>query len=173
MSVTARNIGDLLRWVSSIRSREGGDLSPGWEDRVCNKVCEDPTMSSCCSGGPGYTRKIMSGDLRRFLVVVTKWVKGGGQLVDRSLAEKRAAICAECPQNVPVRGCMGCSGVIPKLLKLVGDSTTSLDDKLQGCNVCGCQLKAKVHLPAEVMVDGPDDADRFPSHCWIKTEDGE
>lgn len=168
--VKASNAGQLLRLIAAIREKRGGDLAPGWQERVGNKVCEADYMSSCCSDGPvGATRQITAADVKRFFSTVSAWIASGGSLVDPETSELRSSVCASCPQNVRVRGCMGCSGVVPKLLKLLKGASTTHDHQLQGCNVCGCQLKAKVHLPSDVMVDGTEAQD-FPEHCWIRKE---
>jgi hypothetical protein len=162
--VTARNMFELLRRLGSLREAYGGDLQPGWQDRVCNKICDDPKMKHLCSDTGDTERQITNADVLRFLATVTKWAASGGSIVDSETSERRAAICADCPENVPVRGCMGCSSAIPKIMTLMKGAITTRDDELQGCNVCGCQLRAKVHLPRDVMVDGDN---TFPDHCWL------
>lgn len=162
--VKCRNIGELLRAIASVRETRGGDLMPGWQDRVCNEVCDDPMMAANCADTGGSERQLTHADVKRFLQTVVKWSAGGGNIVDSVESNRRAAICAACPQNVAVRGCMGCSTVLPKLMALIKNATTEYDEDLQGCNVCGCQLKAKVHLPEEVMVSGSNE---FPDHCWL------
>ncbi|MGB2185068.1 MAG: hypothetical protein ACPH5P_00165 [Akkermansiaceae bacterium] len=163
-----RNISQLLHFISSHRTHHGGDLAPGWEHRVCNQLCEQPELESCCSPGDGtYTRKVSVMDIKRFALTATRWVAEGGKLVDSDTAHQRASVCASCPENVKASGCLGCSAVVPKLLKLLNGNTTSYDEQLKACNVCGCQLQAKVWMPAEVMSEG---AEGFPDHCWIKQE---
>jgi len=167
-SLTVKTLGELLRFVSAVRIQRGGDLQPGWQDRICNQICEDPIMKFNCSQTGGHdVREIQASDVKRFFTTVAKWASDGGTMVDSGEAERRASICAACPQNVPIRGCMGCSTILPKLLKVIGGATTSKDALLKGCKICGCELKAKVHLPSDVMVDGESN---FPEHCWIRTE---
>lgn len=177
--VKAHNIFELLRGIEQYREKHGGDLRPGWQVRVQEVACMHPMLQSCCS--PATKRKpegedevnpprnINRSDVARFMRVVTNFVSQGGKLVDSELANQRADICVDCPFNVPIRGCMGCSGIIPRLMKLVGGRTTPYDNMLRGCGVCGCQLRAKVHIPAHVM-SGVDDPMLFPDHCWVRQE---
>jgi len=173
-SVSAGNILILLRWIEGLRTRKGGDLSPGWEDVVSNKICEAPVMSSCC--GPAVSaerdvRRIGVSDVFRFLNIMKAWVQAGGVLAPSELSARRSVICASCPHNVSIKGCAGCAAILPKLISLLKGASTPHDEQLEGCGVCGCSLKAKVHLPIEVMVEGDGSIEeRFPEWCWMRDE---
>jgi hypothetical protein len=102
-----------------------------------------------------------------------KWKRLGGKLVPPALAEKRAAICVKCPENVPIVGCFGCgaaSKAIPAILKMIKGSTTNHDNDLKGCGVCGCQLRALVHLPSNIKEYGEEEIKEFPKTCWQRKE---
>ena len=175
-AVTSRTFGELLVGVQLIRRAEGGDLSPGWHNRFQDEVCAKDEYNSMCievddrESSQEAVKYIGRADVQRFFQTVQKFISSGGELVDKEEATRRARICAMCPHNVPIRGCMGCSCLIPKLLKLTKGASTELDGQLKGCGVCGCQLKAKVHLPRELSTD---DNLPFPEHCWIATADSE
>lgn len=101
-----------------------------------------------------------------------------GPIRDKSVAERRAAICVECPMNdkgdwtrfftVPAQA------MIRKALGVVKDLdlTTSLDEKLQICQVCGCPLKGKVwaRLPHILNHISKNDYGQLPPQCWIAQE---
>lgn len=168
----------LLREINRYRRRHGGDLREGWEMRVAQRLCSVEEYADYCEGfDPLPTKKekkaqqqvkhVGRQEIARFLQTVQKFISNGGKLVDQSLADKRAQICTTCPENIPIVGCMGCSGLVPKLLKATKGASTEYDNKLRGCGVCGCQLKAKVHLPDEVV--GDDDLE-FPEHCWMNNK---
>ena len=55
---------------------------------------------------------------RVFLILLRRFISQGGDLVDQDTAEKRAACCVACPNNVPIKGCMGCSGAYSQAFKV-------------------------------------------------------
>lgn len=172
-TITARNIGELFRSLRAIRERDGGDLEPGWMLRFQDELCSIPGNETLClqvddrESDVENIRHVNRDDVTRFLGTLRHFIANGGQLVDRAKAERRAAICASCPRNVPIKGCMGCSGLIPKIMKLTQGAKTTLDNKLMGCAVCGCQLKAKVHMPNEVIESDDTGGLEFPEWCWM------
>lgn len=172
-AVVVYNLGQLLRSIALMRERYGGDLRPGWQLRLQDRFCEETNHPNCMQVNDRESdiesvRHVERSDIQRFLKLLTRFIASGGKLVDQALAEGRAEICATCPRNVPILGCMGCSGILPKLLKLTKGASTSLDHKLKGCAVCGCQLKAKVHVPNTIINE--DDPEQFPEWCWIRNE---
>jgi len=172
--VSESNLARLLANVRALRARDGGDLSEGWELRLQDEICSKEQYNGMCyelDDQPVVdepVKYIGRADVQRFFNVVKKFIASGGKLESNEEATRRAEICINCPSNVPIRGCMGCSGLIPKLLKLTKGASTKLDKQLKGCGVCGCQLKAKVHLPASLS---QDDNLKFPEHCWINEGD--
>jgi len=175
-AISSSNIQSLIRNIIKIRKQNGGDLQHGFFDRVQEDICNNPGYASMCedSGAPSedkapVAKHIGRNEVARFLKTVQNFIASGGELVEQDVADKRAKICTTCPNNVPIKGCMGCSGLIPKLLKATKGASTKHDDQLRGCNVCGCQLKAKVHLPKEVANDENEDL-KFPATCWLSKE---
>jgi hypothetical protein len=107
--------------------------------------------------------------------VVLDWLLSGGKPVDPDLASARAAICADCPKNVPgswftiapaetIRATLSARSE----LKL----ETPHDAKLQSCAACLCVLKLKVHVPAEYIIahTNADVWARLDLNCWMLTE---
>ena len=115
--------------------------------------------------------KWTAADVKRFLTTVKNWgTQTRFAFVDQDEAERRAAICAACPMNVEVSGCMGCAGVGAMVKLLRGTRTTREDRKLNYCDVCGCALQVKVHLPLEAV---DNSGLEYPPHCWQKPADAE
>ena len=109
-------------------------------------------------------------ELRRFVETVKALTVANPEdrFVDGGEAERRAAICASCPMNLPVAGCWGCSGVVAMLKDALIGRTTSKDANLESCQACGCVLRAKVWVGSEVLsrverVAGVD----YPAGCWV------
>lgn len=93
-------------------------------------------------------------------------VNGKFELVTQEEAERRAEICARCPQQVSTSGCWGCKGIAGMLPAIAGARKTSFDTNLKACGVCGCYNAVAVHLPTNVQ--GGEDLE-FPEWCWKKT----
>lgn len=110
--------------------------------------------------------------------ILADWLGEGGKPVDSSLSEGRAAICAACPYNKPYSN-FSITSMAAKTIKSFMDAknklslTTPHDEKLGNCEICGCDLALKVHVPIENVMAGTDDGllQLFPDGvCWIRTE---
>ncbi len=108
--------------------------------------------------------------------VVVDWLTSGGNPVSQELANKRAAICAECPKNVPGAWYTTAPAqLIKETLEARKDLKleTPFDDRLKSCDVCRCLMRLKVWTPLEHIV-GRTKAEvmaEFPAHCWIARRD--
>lgn len=104
-----------------------------------------------------FTRTLMSAGLKR---------------VDQQEADRRAEICASCPDNIEPQGCTPCrASVIKRVINLtVGDRQTTYDSELKSCKYCGCFNKAQVWFPLESLQKTITDAENqaLPEHCWKK-----
>lgn len=100
--------------------------------------------------------------------LLSRWVLGGRKRVQPFRAAERARICLSCPFHAAVQGCASCNvGVLRNLVEqLVGVATFPGYDELQGCQICGCSLKAKVQIPADFFALEPG----LPDSCWIVQE---
>lgn len=100
---------------------------------------------------------------------LTEWLGAGGEPVAPALAERRAAICAQCPQNIIRRKRLETSIAEAirqqETVRSKIDLRTSNDQNLHTCQSCGCHLKLKVWVPLKHLA--PAD---FPGHCWFVSE---
>lgn len=102
--------------------------------------------------------------------------------VGRELAEKRAEVCAGCPQNdvsggLPAyflestaKGIMALIGALKDL-----NVYTTKDDKLGVCKACMCPMRAKVFTPLSVIVENMPEPvwpqlQKENPKCWILSE---
>ena len=99
-------------------------------------------------------------DVKHFLLTMGNTRR----FVSQKEASARAEICASCPRNIPVLGCSACRNLVNAVFNVIGNRKTALDSKLRACGVCGCELKAAVHIPLEAFphVRGQE----FPDWCW-------
>jgi len=99
---------------------------------------------------------------------LSRWVLGGRKKVPTFRAAERARICLSCPRHAAIVGCASCNvGVLRNLVEqLVGVAIFPGYEELQGCQVCGCSLRAKVQIPADFFALEPG----LPSNCWVVQE---
>lgn len=158
---------ELEEKVQKHRKAMSLDLAEGWRERFQDDLCRQNEEVPCIGRTPksdGSTDCRLSLDaLRRFMDTISKW---DGTLVERSEAERRAAICVGCPKNKSVRGCWGCAGLLKKVVSfLQGKKGTTVDAALESCAVCCCVLRAKVWMPLNT-----EDGLEYPSHCWQRPQ---
>jgi hypothetical protein len=147
------------------------------EDRICQNISAEIRDQVCTyvsgpENPPVNIQRVMTwGDIANFLSVLGAWATQGGSLVGGTEAVRRAEICASCPYNIRVAGCPACHSVAAKLTQLIGGNTTGLEDKLQGCGVCGCDNRAQVWFPLSVLGKGITEDMEFPDWCWKKPKE--
>lgn len=170
--ITAGDWNTLIERVKAHRLANNYPLGLHFVQEVEESLCgELPDGSTdCLDTNPEQApkRKITLGDLRTFLQVMEKWVSSGAKFVPQEEAERRAGICSQCPMNQHVEGCFGCKGITALITTILGAMGTSYDAKLSGCQVCGCALRAAVHIPLSAQLAGTRGL-VFPEHCWKAT----
>lgn len=90
--------------------------------------------------------------------------------VSQEEANRRGAICASCPRNLPVANCWGCGTLGAIYRSISGRRASANDFRLHSCDVCGCDNKTQIHFTGEVLrlaaeKQGFMDAE-FPNWCW-------
>lgn len=141
------------------------------ERQMCENMGEEPASRYC--EGDGLTVKGVGLHWKEIAAgtkALISHVLSGRQTVEQEEAERRAAICVTCERNVEYhRPCGGRCPEVDEVVKaVVGGGTTSLDDKLKACSVCGCVNRAAVwveitHLSKGI---GPDFVEKAPPTCW-------
>jgi hypothetical protein len=139
-----------------------------FEDRLCRNLGDNSVCSDGTAEKPVQVKRTTIDDATAFIKVAGEWMKEGHSWVPQEEAERRAAICAACPENQHIAGCSGCRNLVGKLTGLLGGRKTEHDSKLQGCRVCGCSNVAQVHIPLAALSKGIKDDMEFPEHCWKK-----
>ncbi len=142
------------------------DVTGGWTERLLSDICSQNEHLDCEDvENPGRWPNLT--DVVGWVRSMKDWTLTGFSVVPQEESERRAAICVTCPHNQIISGCAGCHGVGEIVSALTGNRTTSVDDRLNACRVCaGCSLKAKVHLPKEV-IDISAYAAQLPKFCWL------
>lgn len=102
-----------------------------------------------------------------------EWIGDGGHIVDRGLSQKRADTCLKCPKHSHGWGMVeGAIDAIRLHLELKNHLRIRVkgEKKLHVCEMCGCAMRLKVHLPIERVLIEPERRVDYPSDCWLITE---
>lgn len=158
----------LLSQVARHRKAMGYAMPADWVEKLQDDMCEQNKgkwPERWCGDpppAPNGKRRATIRDIFRFLSTVESLSANGWKAVPQEEAERRASICAQCPHNTRI-SCLGCNGVAKLASNLLGKRGTAYDDRLQSCDICGCVLKLKVHIPME-SVDNT--GLEYPDFCW-------
>lgn len=174
---------DLVNKVSDYMDANNIPKLENWREILDDEICRQNGIEDTHCGEPmkppkiETDRKLSPHDLVNFLRTVRQWAGKGFKFVPTEEAERRAAICSDCPKNVEVPGCTGCQGILAYVRDVlnrranhrgVEPKITSRDNKLKNCEVCGCVLEVKVHLPMDVATYAkPPGGRAYPEHCWM------
>lgn len=176
-----------------LAAKLGLELSVG----SCETYVDEYNAQRCIAGGwlnfvdsqspppePSYVKKNPLASAAGMLKsAVSGWVElfGTGKPLPKEVGERRALVCAVCPQNDTEGGLLAyfTDEMAKKAMSAVAvlqvqDRTTSVDDKLGVCRACNCPMRAKVFVSLENIVQNMQ-AEAWPKldpKCWIKAESG-
>ena len=117
--------------------------------------------------------------------ILRAWFGDDCEPVEVAVAEKRAAICAECTNNKPGNLLQKLESVAAEGLRMTIEAKktlslrTKLDDQLHTCQACDCHLGLKVWVPrGYIMARTPSDmiarllqvGTKSGLPCWIVKE---
>ena len=91
------------------------------------------------------------------------WLGEGGQPSPH--AQQRAT---QCVFEEVFKGVV--AGTVLKQVELKGKLGAMVhgEDKLHLCNLCGCWLPLKVHVPLHIARENTPDWQNYPEHCWLR-----
>ena len=157
----------LRQWYAAKGLEWPGDEE--MKQRVEHYICQ-LVPKGFCKGGPDSPRvpflsvAAIRDATRLFMSSI---FKGSGALVPQEEANRRAKICANCPKNL--HGiCTSCaSNEFQDIFRwfVAKGRKTPYDSVLDTCSVCGCLLKAKVHIAIEDLEKLQKHS--YPSNCWL------
>ena len=169
------NLGGVMREVSQWRRANGLPNGLGLQDQVVQAICEK-YPAECEDDNPhepmnprqiGYQEVILG------TRVMASFAASGFETVPKEEAERRAELCAKCRMNVPfAKPCGGICGALLDIAKrVIGGLSTTRDEQLNACFICGCFLKVAVHFPLKLQWEplSEEQKIRFTAqseHCW-------
>lgn len=168
------------KWVLLKKAR-GEAVGSNPEGEVLDLICARLPVAECQDATPPLGQRLGTAakNILRFGSTMLDWALAGGlHPVTQDEAERRAALCAQCPENAPYAdGCAGChkrasdfltkteQAIRSKVLDANQFTTTKAAD-LHACSVCGCELKLMVHIPLDHLTRWDNGKMAYPSHCW-------
>jgi len=157
----------LRKWYSSKKLEWPGDseMRKRVEEYICQLV-----PKGFCVGGPDKPRVpfLSAASIRDATrLFLSRVFKGKGMLVPPEEANRRAIICGNCPSNL--HGiCTSCAAnEFQDIFRwfIQQGRSTPYDSILDTCHVCGCLLKAKVHMTIEEL--SQLEKHTYPPNCWL------
>ena len=143
------------------------DVPENLEEIIVDQMCHDLPRGFCYGWTDRKRRLVLTSSMVRDF---TKVAFGVSRLHDDAFvhekeAERRAAICVNCPENDTTL-CMTCRGLKAIALKLIGRKRKTLLDRRMGtCRICKCALGAKVWV-VDSILDKLTEHD-YPTGCWM------
>jgi len=177
----ARNIADF-RAGNGLPRATPKEALHDIEEATCVRLHNDP---SWCIGDkkkgirPAIAR--LSNAVRHAAVggrVLIDWLGDHAKPVPIEIAQRRANVCLECPENQDGHS----------LLRLTADAVRAIaeqmnakehlklrvegEERLHACRVCRCPLPVKVHVPLATILERTDQEtlNSFPPYCWLLAE---
>lgn len=175
------DIGHLVERVSEYRIINQlplGDVRAEVEDWLCRETGAD--CSPVRPRGFGAGLVVRGAELARFVAAMAAWWKTD-EVVPQEEAERRAEICASCRYNQPLSdvSCAGCYGLAGRILGIIGERRTRMENNLQYCAICHCANTVQVFAPLAVLnrahklSDFPTDIGDGVTECWKKHAEAE
>lgn len=176
---------DLEEEVVKRYRANGKEVPSDLRQRIIDQMCQQLPDNWCqCGDRTQYSmwfRNAVHEFARVFqgtATLVDWFVAGNREKVSPDVAEYRADRCSTCVFNQPPQGCTTCNqkSLRSKVNEIVGGSATKYDLALNACAICGCELKAKIWLPKEILLRHMSEqqiAQLPPAHngfkgCWLK-----
>lgn len=147
------------------------DIDAFYCERFPSACHKEPSDYFPEKGRPAPPREPMLNRVTRWAAyMVTRMPRGGFQLVSQAEADRRNAICAKCPKNIPWKnGCAGCSATTATLLTQLRQMKSSKQQgNLMACAVIGHDNVTAVWLPTETNPLTEDQIKLLPKECWRK-----
>lgn len=118
-----------------------------WLCRTTGAPCAPPKPRDMQAGV-----KVTGAMVAGFLRAAAEWLTTS-DIVPQEEAERRAETCAGCKFNVHVDdgSCLGCFGLLARIMRCIGDRKTRVDAVLKFCGRCGCSLPVVAFSAANIL----------------------
>lgn len=171
---------DLVSHVVEYRVQNGIDVPADIQFQIECWLCAQPDMDRYCMEAFSRSKRTPGQYLRGAKAAARMIANPGAVLVPQGIAEKRAAICVNCPYNKLSQDDSRLRRYSDKFVarQIGSPKKTQLDDKLFTCEICSCQLRVKVHISQEIVKSSLDKEEVVrlphgtpglngePLYCW-------
>lgn len=168
--------------VESHYLANGIELKQDWENYIIDEMCKKkgPIWRKNCKRGIPRSGKLSLGAMLSFLRTMGNWAKslaqGQDPFVSQEEADRRSAICATCPHNIPITlGCGSCMAQISSgLQSILGGKTVKHGKECGSCGLCGCVINAAVWIPLEPQQSALNEEtkEKFRNAPWCWKAEG-
>lgn len=176
LTIKSDNFDSLVAKVVEHRAYRG--LQPQDRETVALEVdrqlCSRLNHDHCyAEPGDGWvpvkdSAHIRLSDILAFSKTMLMWLASGRRIAPMEEAQRRRAICKDCPLNRHPSGCK--CGVLYKMIASSVPKDRQFED-VHVCSVCQCSLKSKVNVPMEVIRVGELGRNlQYPVTCWLHPE---
>lgn len=144
-----------------------GDFKEVFEDAACR---ESELYGPFCGGAEppvigGMPVRITIGTAQRFIQTMMQVAKDRA-FVSREEAERRAAICMQCPLVGHASGCSACNAAFKSVSKLLTGFPLQMEPYKEFCGACGCYLPLKAWIPNETLDRAETEKPPYHERCW-------
>lgn len=177
------------------------EIAEDLEVYTCNRLGNDPAwcisdkkklfQSSKTSPSPSHLSDLVRPAVEKFkslgtgAQILADWVGGGMLPVSTELAQSRADSCTGRKSGAPCKFNLKGSRFTESIATAIKEQmqkrheATAIpegDERLLECQLCYCDLKLKVHVPIETIIDRTPKAmiekfqEQAPDVCWLKRE---
>lgn len=172
-----RNLHQLLLHVKQYRALNKLDPIPELRHAVEHYICNRPGTAGACRDY--IPKRTVARYLRGGVALAettARRITGRKAFESQDIADKRAAVCIRCPNNIPNPEHSYADDVAARV---VGARKTAVDNKLFSCGICTCPLRSKVHLLQSTATRSLTDEERAllpaglpgldsqPLYCWL------
>ncbi len=168
------SLSSLLTHISAYRVENKLEVPKDLRFQVENWLCGQPDMKRYCFDVPPLKRTA-SQYIRGAKAAAKMLSRGKAALVEQDVAEKRAKTCLNCPYNKLSEDDSKARLYTDKMVhRLIGSPRkTPSDDKLFSCEICSCNLRAKVHISQKIVEDSLSDEEVARLPCGTPGLNGE
>lgn len=177
-SVTAPSLELLVKWVRKhlVENELPVPPDPVLELAIQAQMCRMSPPGVCrdAEGVAKMTGRSLTLDqvIKGTNTLADWFLNYSAQKVAQGEADERSRVCASCFANVKPDGCTNCASAWMRAAvdKIVGGNPTAHDGELKACYFCGCQLRALVWMPMELLQKHTttEENTELPDHCWKK-----
>lgn len=166
---------EIVNWLRGFRIANGHPLGAPQQDVDLYILRSNPRQSGNVPEAPAYqpttvVPKNFRERVTNFLASTFASAESGAiQYVQEEESEERAQTCVDCPHNQSWKtGCPPCVENAERVVLMITQGKrTSLDKRLEGCDICGHSNQVAVVLNESHLKHREHFLESLPDFCWL------